>query len=1552
MGDKVELLDVEEKKLEGNKEIEDNKEIDNKIKKKVDFRKRLLIFLSIGIVVLLFFIGVILIRPVTKKIFKNIGKNEFSIVDVKKSSTGNYASVDEVFKITTTKGSLDEVKKHINVEPAINYDIEQISRNEFRLVTNDIPSDTLLNISYVDNSFVEDKWAFQSTKELKVNSVYPANDTSNISVNSAIEITFSYPDVSNVKDSIIIEPSVEGEFEHIGRTWILKPTKPLLENTVYTITINDTIKRGDEHLNSAYKSTFSTYVSNSSNTNKTINYSSITVDNIATFTPDETIYFRTNKDVRRVEILKLKDANEFRKYINNKDYSAESLGDVTFDMLSNNSYKLYRVNKKLEVGYYLEKGYLENGELIFTIPIQVNNLSAFLMTSNNDLLVWTGSNNKLLSDVNVKYEKKSVKTNKNGIGIIKNYNDLSHNIKYVELGDNNPVFVGIKNDDRVQYPNGYIYTDRPLYKNSDVIKIWGFIPLKYFENNADVNDFVLTIDKENIPIKINDDGTFITSYNLKNVKDGYKAINLSYKNKSVAYRSVEIKQYEKEMYDFIINTDRNYVKAGDKFHFDVTVKHISGSIVPNKELQLVVGNNTIGAVTNDDGVASFDIDTSLAPSAYELLTSKYVTIKGTLTESIQKGRSVSYYVINRYLKFKNSDYDKSNKEFSLDIYNIANKSNVVSIDWDYEQLLDTKYSGSARVELEEGVTTRNIDGYRFNDITKENIPNYTYNTTKSIVETKNVNVDSGKLKYKIDYKYKKSTDDINYYYTVHVYLKDKNGVDTEYSYPIGTGFVTDKYSNGYKVGYSDSYYDLYNYYLNSDNKNIKYSVGDSIERKLLHYSGNVGEVDNNFLFVKYKNSIIDNKIIDNSNSIKYNFDDSDRAGIKISGSYYKDGKFYRIPSEYLDYKEQDSKLDVSIKTEKKKYSPKSEVDTEITVLKNGKGRKSKLNISVVDEGVFNNVEDSTGILEKIYRNLYYSDYTFSTYRDYSLFLEGGGAGSSTSTPRADFGDTIYFEEVETDSNGKARIKFKLNDSITSFRITVHAVDDDVDVGVNHVNVESTLPVSISYTEPRGIKESDDVVLNALGIGSESSDIKYVFKIKEINKELVKNGKIGKNVYANFGKLKSGEYTVNVTATTKDYKDQVEYKIRVVSTQNEIFVKNTDNINNLRTIKPVKNPIKLEFYRNSFADYEKFLNIIKTTNENRMDIKFSYMKALEYENNFINEKNVVSIGNVSVYKGENGWKYLAGEDVSYELTALLSYYDDSLRFNKDIYYSMINNEDSGIRLDGYMVLASMKEPILDDLLAINPTDINETKKLMLSYLFLGDYKNAKKYYSKCKDLAVGVYASTFVDKKKASKMISKLYKKEPSNRYLYFSIISYFENNNVDLESVEEFDVVYGKNKKTISLKSLGKEYLDVYQDELKELKFNSKYDDIMVNYYYDGSISEISNDKKSFDIKLSSDKVKLGSNINLIINTSLFDNDNFKVYLPNGLKMSDTYSNEIAFIDHSKIEYITVYLSRKTNNIVIPLYASSPGEYKIEPVIVKKDDIYYISNDLTVRVEE
>ena len=352
------------------------------------------------------------------------------------------------------------------------------------------------------------------------------------------------------------------------------------------------------------------------------------------------------------------------------------------------------------------------------------------------------------------------------------------------------------------------------------------------------------------------------------------------------------------------------------------------------------------------------------------------------------------------------NYQAKKQSVSGEIYYLSNQTDKGKINYINSDLKDKMYQGTVSVTLVENVSTRHLVGQKYNAFTKQNEPNYNWTNEKTNVYDTSVEVKNGQFQMNIPYELKKSTDGLTYSYTLLITMKDLNGVTYQY-----TGYIYRNSENVSNKGYYSyesnpvsSNYNYFSYYFDYEHK--KNSISDKTYLNLFHYTGIAEISDNPLLIVKYKNQIYNQKIYQNKQNLAISFNEEDVPGYDFTSAYFKDGVFYRMPSSYQDYQENDSKLDIKITPNKKNYTPGEKVTCEIAVSKGGKGIASKLNISVVDEGVFKVAEDMTNILDKIYLNKTYYEYTYSTYRDYSFYDLGGGAGSTSGGNRANFGGGI------------------------------------------------------------------------------------------------------------------------------------------------------------------------------------------------------------------------------------------------------------------------------------------------------------------------------------------------------------------------------------------------------------------------------------------------------------------------------------------------------------------------------------------------------------------
>jgi hypothetical protein len=108
------------------------------------------------------------------------------------------------------------------------------------------------------------------------------------------------------------------------------------------------------------------------------------------------------------------------------------------------------------------------------------------------------------------------------------------------------------------------------------------------------------------------------------------------------------------------------------------------------------------------------------------------------------------------------------------------------------------------------------------------------------------------------------------------------------------------------------------------------------------------------------------------------------------------------------------------------------------------------------EKVFIELIETRQELTKVYNFEVEPQHTYFAGGFYAHNEKGGG-------PREFFVDTALFDTVKTNRSGKGEIELTLPDNITSWRVTVQAISDDIKVGVATEKIPVSLPVFAEVT---------------------------------------------------------------------------------------------------------------------------------------------------------------------------------------------------------------------------------------------------------------------------------------------------------------------------------------------------------------------------------------------------------------------------------------------------------------------------------------------------------
>ncbi len=217
---------------------------------------------------------------------------------------------------------------------------------------------------------------------------------------------------------------------------------------------------------------------------------------------------------------------------------------------------------------------------------------------------------------------------------------------------------------------------------------------------------------------------------------------------------------------------------------------------------------------------------------------------------------------------------------------------------------------------------------------------------------------------------------------------------------------------------------------------------------------------------------------------------------------------YRIGWAAIDVNPEARRLKVDIKPSKKDFHPGDEVDVDLMVTdRAGKGSKADVAFYAVDEGVLMLTGYKTPDPLPIFaarRNLSVAPVESRDNLARILRLgrgpgedkgdEGGGGGEGGTATRQDFRTTAFFQpSVITNAEGKAHVRFKLPDSLTTFRLMAVATSETDRFGFGQESIVTSRPLMARPALPRFLRAGDvmqaGVILTSKNLPAQSVEIR-------------------------------------------------------------------------------------------------------------------------------------------------------------------------------------------------------------------------------------------------------------------------------------------------------------------------------------------------------------------------------------------------------------------------------------------------------------------------------
>ena len=648
--------------------------------------------------------------------------------------------------------------------------------------------------------------------------------------------------------------------------------------------------------------------------------------------------------------------------------------------------------------------------------------------------------------------------------------------------------------------------DRTLFKRDDVVSFFGFARRRTPGKEIKYITAVLTygyiygsfgsrdiLQKQTEPVR---NGAYSGEMKLPNLDPGSYNLTIYSGDVNLGSMCFNVMDYVKPPYKIKVSADKKAAFADDEVTFSAEASFFEGTPVSGLDIsyktdgyELITDGNRQGKTDADGKIEVRQKVTPEADSSGRL--SLAFTAEATLPEIGRTKKNVSVRVflndINVDIGAHRSGAD-AKIELAVNSITLDRLNNGTANG--YYDYLDKPVKGlPMTVSVFRAYFVKTENGSYYDFIEKKSVPKYSFERKEEKIDGFTVTTgDDGKaLKT-----FKVPDREYESYYAIVSCVDGAGHKFTEKTY-IGKDYW--------------DYFWMFNsneYYL--DGGLSSYSVGDEVNLTLM--CGTEAVRNGNILFVSAQCGIRGFQA--GAGRYKAKFRREDAPNVVITAFYFNG---YKYCSEYrmrhnARYAYRDNELKLTVATDKESYKP-----GEICIVSvkaedaQGSAKAASINIGAVDEALFALRGYNVNTLAALYRwlggSLTIVSSTHATYtpgtddKDNAAYwvdddatmeksvmmmsapadseagsavMDGGGGGRGSGGGDDDdaylremFKDTAWFETGNTYDRGEAEFSFMLPDNITSWRLTVSGIGEDLYAGNAVCRIVVTNPMFLNYT---------------------------------------------------------------------------------------------------------------------------------------------------------------------------------------------------------------------------------------------------------------------------------------------------------------------------------------------------------------------------------------------------------------------------------------------------------------------------------------------------------
>jgi len=938
---------------------------------------------------------------------------------------------------------VDDIKDKISLNTEIAFDMEQVSENKIRLVfAAALPVAKVVTFSLASatttsaGETVERPyyWAFQVKSPFKVTGTIPGEQTTEVALDSGIEVNFNYENVSlkDFEKAFSVMPKLKGHFEQSRRTFVFVPEEGLQPRALYTVTISGSLglKGSDDTLGKDYVFSFETASDTKRGARFSIQerYLSINPSDkaVAPYSAWRDDHGEEKVQVEIRQFISKTEASDFQQYLlTMKKVSENSWLNYTpiaawFDVSGLPVVMTFEA-ESLEVGWQkmvvfpdtLPRGYYL-ADFTFAglhrfVLIESSQITAYAVKAVNETLVWVNSaeTSAPISGAAVSFvdfDEASAVTGEDGLASIpvsadwtaEQYDLLSwlevrsgSEAIILPLEENN-FWLADQSSQEQKTPIlsasenywTYLYTDRPMYQLTDTVKFWGYI------SHRDNNDI-----PKNLRATISQGGqcSYGGCFNSGVLVYDESAISVS----ETGFFSGELKLggVSSGNYDLSIQLgDELITERG--FNVSEYVKPAyTLSVTPDAETVWTgetIGYTVHGEFFEGTPVKGLKVSVEFDGENQELTLDEAGNARGSF--KAQTYEEEESYPVSAWFFAAPARPEEAGISAEASIIVFGPKVYL-----DEDRPASTIKDGVGTIKL----TTRQVQAIaswepeifaptvRSNQVVTGSLFELTYNKTESgayydfikklVVKKYHYTRVEKKIadlslisneKGEIIYTFAATNPEANY--KVELSAKDENGL---------TGNL-----NTYlwrKYAYNDNNHPyLYFKNLNAPEDEQSsfpgYKIGDAVNLQVQKDEATfVPETKGKFLFFQAQRGLRE-KTLQNAADYNFTFNQEDLPGISVYGVYFS-GSAYAEVGDWgygggryaVNFDNRQKELRVSVKADKENYRPGDEVALTVETLdQNNQAVAAGVNLNVVDEAFYALMSEEVNPLDELYENVY------------------------------------------------------------------------------------------------------------------------------------------------------------------------------------------------------------------------------------------------------------------------------------------------------------------------------------------------------------------------------------------------------------------------------------------------------------------------------------------------------------------------------------------------------------------------------------------------------